>query len=481
MSDPYRDILRANQEKLDDAQAAADDVSDAQNETNARAAELATEVEQLAAQTGVSLSTTNASSPASEPSPTPVTRLRRGRLAGSDDAVTDFVETDAAFTAALEADRAFLSERGIHGDSWDDLLDRDTQDQISENLDRPVAAERMNREDWITLGVAAGFGVTAVLLDDLVDNRAKSALGSLTDRNSTLGGSEFGKAIRRWDRDGKNLAIDFDRQKIGGGMGVHRARSAGHDLLRPLSAIEQIRSGTFTGHRWENKVKIPIRETMRDPGGTPFRQVRDVYGDNGALMLWFKHLSADFCTPQSLPIPGWTFFHDVPNHTVRSFAAESYKAGLNLRRLIVTGIITVAAIEVVIRASVYGRTFFETHGKTGAGSIRLTPERRWKMENMLLAGHGIVAATCAGKVAVEWTASGPAALRHINIPTLLMLTRYAVPVMTRVATRNSQAAKFARNERELTSGWETLLAEPAGFGQSIDAFAELPAADIGLC
>ncbi len=88
---------------------------------------------------------------------------------------------------------------------------------------------------------------------------------------------------------------------------------------------------------------------------------------------------------------------------------------------------------------------------------------------MLLIAHGIVAAASAGKVAIRWTTDGPAALRHLNPAVIAALARYVLPVMARQLKRNDPTAIYERNERDLISGWDTLLTDP-GFVGGVDAF-----------
>jgi hypothetical protein len=116
-----------------------------------------------------------------------------------------------------------------------------------------------------------------------------------------------------------------------------------------------------------------------------------------------------------------------------------------------------------VRLSVHLRTWQQT------GSAQLSPERKAKLENMLLLTHGVVAAASAGKVAVSWQAEGPVALRHLNVAVLSEVGRYAVPVMVRYVRRDDPALKFDRNERELSAGWDQLLADD-GFMGAIQAF-----------
>jgi hypothetical protein len=313
--------------------------------------------------------------------------------------------------------------------------------------------------------VCAGLGAVAVLLDDQIDGFVKDRLCDLHKSTTSLGKTKLGKAVRRWDSESHRLAIDYSGKGIGEPGGIHRVRSTGHDLLRPFDAIRQIRSGEFVGHDWKHNVPVEIAADRPRPGFLPYRQIADV---NEAILLWLKHLAADFTTDKSLPIPGATHIHDIPNHALRSFGGEAYKAGLNLRSVAVSGMLPVATVELGVRLTVHFRTWRETQ------SASLSPERRAKLGNMLLLSHGIVAGASAGKVAMRWGAEGPVALRHLNVAALGATARFALPAMTRYVRRDDPGLKYERNERELVAGWNALL-EPEGFLATVHSLEQQPA------
>ncbi len=350
---------------------------------------------------------------------------------------------------------------------WEDLLPASEIAVIDAQLDRPVSAEPMDRGDLVTVGVCAGLGAIAVLLDDQIDGFVKDRLCDLHKPNTTMGKTKLGKAIRRWDSESHRLAIDYSGKGIGEPGGIHRVRSVGHDLLRPFDAIQQIRSGEFVGHDWENNVPVEIVADRPRTGFLPYRQIEDV---NDAIVLWLKHLAADFTTDKSLPIPGATYLHDISYHGIRSFGGEAYKAGLNLRSVAISGMLPVVTVELGVRLTVHFRTWRETQSAT------LTPERKAKLGNMLLLSHGIVAGASAGKVAVRWSAEGPVALRDLNVAALAATARYAVPAMTRYVKRDDPGRKYERNDRELIAGWDALL-EPEGFLTTVRALEQEPAPD----
>ena len=457
MSDALNERLAAAKLRLVEAEARVVDLDTAQMKRDERLSVLEEAVSGLAAEYGLSLG-----SGRQAPLALATDETRTDPVAADPAAV--YVKSSGEFAAGLRADRAYLIDGGVTAVRWDELLPATEIAAIDAHLRRPVAAEAMNRADLITVGVCAGLGALAVVLDDAIDGFVKDRLCDLHDPKSSLGQSDLGKSIRQWDKDGKNLAIDYSGQGIGGPRGVHRVRSAGHDLLRPFAAIDQIRSGQFQGHRWEDGVRIAVNADRPHPDFAPYRQVGSV---NEAILVWLKHLASDFTTSKSLPIPGATFMHNSPHDALRSIGAESYKGGLNLRRVLISGMLPVATVEAGVRLSVHIRAWRET------GSARLTPERKAKLQNMLLLTHGIVAAASAGKVAIRWQVEGPAALRHLDLAVLGAVARYATPVMVRYLRRNDPALKFERNERELAGGWDQLLQDD-GFMGAVRAFDDQP-------
>ena len=464
MSDPYGDRLGAAKRRLEEAKKASSEVDIDQAENDERLEALEAKVSELASDLGVCFDE------AADPPPG-VTEADSAPLpAKTPDPVVSYLVTSEEFATGLREDRAYLSADGAESVPWDELLSGAEIAEIEAQLRRPVTAEPMNRGDIITVGVCAGLGALAVMLDDQIDWFIKDRVCDLHDPKSALGQSKLGHAMRQWDREGKNLAIDYSGKGIGGGKGVHRVRSAGHDLLRPFEAIEQIRSGQFQGHDWEEGVRIAVSSDCPRPGFSPYRQVPSV---NEAILVWLKHLASDFTTDKSLPLPGATYIHDIPVHELRSIGAEAYKGGLNLRRVLISGMLPVATVEAGVRLSVHIRTWRETK------SARLSLEREAKLHNMLLLTHGIVAAASAGKIALRWGAEGPVALRHLNPGVFLAVAGYTIPVLTTYVQRNDEGRRADRNDRELAAGWDQLLAHD-GFMNAVRAFEDQPSRPLAL-
>jgi hypothetical protein len=460
MSDPLLVRLAAAHHRLESAEHDAAALAAAQAERGRELAALDEQVDRLLARAGISTPALAATEPppavASRPAEEPA------------DPLADHVATSDAFARGLEDDLAYLHANGIDSIAWEDLLDAATLADIDARLRRPVRAESMTAADVRTVRVCASLGIIAVLLDDSIDRTVSDRLCDLHDPASALGSSQLGQAIRQWDKDGKRLAIDYTGPGIGGPHGVHRVRSSGHDLLRPFSALRQIREGAFTGLNWQNNVPVLVNADRGRPEWPPYRQAEELFGANGAMLLWFKHLAADFTTDKSLPLPGATFLQESTDEAIRRFGAEAYIGGLNLRRVALSGALPVAVVELGVRSSVFIRAWQQT------GSCRMTPERTAKLQNMLLLSHGLVAAASAGKVTVCWGDEGPAALRYLNPAAFNAAGRYAIPVAVRFAL-SSESRHSKRIERELAGGWDA-LATAWEFDAAVQAYERTSAA-----
>lgn len=457
MSDPRLVRLAAAHHRLESAE---HDAAVLAAEGGRELAALDEQVDTLLARAGIT-----APAPAATEPPPAVASRPAGEPA---DPVTADLATSDAFARGLEDDLAYLHANGISAVAWEDLLDAATLADIDARLRRPVRAEPMTAADVRTVRVCASLGIVAVLLDDSIDRTVRDRLCDLHDPASALGSSQLGQAIRQWDKDGKRLAIDYTGPGIGGPCGVHRVRSSGHGLLRPFSALRQIREGVFEGHHWRGDVLIPVRADRGRPEWAPYRRAEELFDANGAMLLWFKHLAADFTTDKSLPLPGATFLHESTDEAIRRFGAEAYIGGLNLRRVALSGALPVAVVELGVRSSVFIRAWRQT------GSCRMTPECTAKLENMLLLSHGLVAAAGAGKVTVCWDDEGPAALRHLNPAAFKAAGRYAIPVAVRLAG-SSESRSSERIERELAAGWDA-LATAWEFDAAVQAYERTPAA-----
>jgi hypothetical protein len=264
MSDLLLERLAAAHGRLADAEHELDEIGAVQAGRRQEVGALIERVDALLARTGASV-------PAPAAGAAPVL-AQPAQDALQADPGARYLHTSESFACGLREDRAYLHERGVVTVAWEDMLDAATVADIDARRNRPVRAEPMTRADLHTVGASAALAVVAVLLDDDIDRSVRDRLCDLHDPASVLGNSDLGRAIRQWDRDGKRLAIDYTGPGIGGPRGVHRARSSGHDLLRPFSALQQIRDGVFTGHNWQNNILIPVSTDRPRPGCMPYRQ-----------------------------------------------------------------------------------------------------------------------------------------------------------------------------------------------------------------
>lgn len=303
-------------------------------------------------------------------------------------------------------------------------------------LDEWRAAQRLawERSDLVVVGVAGFLGALANLYDTQVDSKVLEGLSWLKKTD----------LITRWEQDAKNMPIDYMGSKFGGPG--HRGLSAGHDIGRFFNALNQVRTGTFEGTYWEYGERF-AREATATPFGTPYAQVEWPF----ALAQLLKHWVADFVTPMSLPLPGWTLLRDLPNRELRAFGQEAYAgdyrgSGLNLRSGLLTPGLGMVATEVIIRTHVHVGAYRAT------GRARLTPANSAKRTEMLLAAHAAAGAVSLSKTAAAAIAGeSVVAVRHLNVPVLLRIGMLAL---------NARADAAARGVNG-TPSWTELLEEEA--------------------
>ncbi|MFF2088733.1 hypothetical protein ACFVVM_33545 [Nocardia sp. NPDC058176] len=300
---------------------------------------------------------------------------------------------------------------------------------------RAAARHPWEGGDFVVVGAAGLIGALAALYDTRVDATVLKGLSSL--KNSDL--------LRRWEKDSARLPIDYTGPKFGGP--AHRVRSAGHDIGRFFTALNQVRTGTFEGTWWDDGQRLVTRVTTTR-SGLPFAQAPELHH---AIALLMKHWAADFVTPMSLPLPGWTLLGDMPIRDLRKFADAAYAGtntgdGLNLRSGLLTPGLGMLATELVIRTHTHLTAYNST------GTPRLEPSAAAKRTEMLLAAH-----TAAGAISLSKTAAAAItgetaiAARHLNVPVLLRVGTLALQVRSDTTTR-AQAG---------TPSWTQLLTDEA--------------------
>lgn len=339
----------------------------------------------------------------------------------------------AAPTAGSYAEMTETNDglRRTHGWSTVDLDAALTAAQRTE-FERWQARQRIawDRDDLVAVGVAGLIGGLAVWFDATIDQGVAKGLGALgrTPR------------MRAWERAGKRLPIDYTGPGFGGR--AHRVRSAGHDLARPFEALSQIRNGEFRGVRWDHGE----RETVTVSG-----RFRSVESNAQALVLWVKHLAADFVTPMSLPLPGSSLLYQLDNRELRKFAHAVYLGpsagnGLNLRSGVLTPSLSVLATEVIVRTHVHAKAYL------ACGSADLDARRRSLRRELLLSSHALVGAASLSKTVARFVTLDDKrrwlAVRHVNVPVLLRIGCLAVENVHGVRGR-SAAPDWAELEQLL--------------------------------
>ncbi|WP_107657336.1 hypothetical protein [Nocardia suismassiliense] len=323
-------------------------------------------------------------------------------------------------------------------EGWGESDIADILDPIAlRQLDGWRATQRVpwERGDLVVVGVSGLIGALGNLYDSQVDAAVLSGLSLLKKTD----------LLRRWERETARLAIDYTGPKFGGP--AHRVRSAGHDIGRFFSALDQIRTGTFEGTWWEDGRRM-FEEVATTRSGLPFAKAPERHL---AVALLLKHWAADFVTPMNLPLPGWTLFGEMSNPDLRKFANDAYAGtnsgdGLNLRSGILTPGLGMLATEVVIR----------THTHLGAyrstGTPRLATSAAAKHTEMLLAAHAAAGAISMSKTAAAAIAGETVvAARHLNIPVLMRVGMLALKVRSDAADRAEAGAP----------SWEKLLVDEA--------------------
>lgn len=265
-------------------------------------------------------------------------------------------------------------------------------------LGRAGGLSSWSGSDIAVVGLAAVVGTVACVYDTAVDDTVRQGLAALAKTD----------LVRGWERAAKRMPIDYTGPNFGGP--AHRVRSSGHDLGRPLAALQQIRDGAFRGVVWQDGVRTVF--TTEAGAYVPIPALGE------ALTLWLQHLAADFVTPMSLPLPGWTSLYDLPDREVRQLAHMIYTGptwgeGLNLRSGGLTPQMCVLSTEALVRTHVH----LASHRDTG--SFVLSPAAARRRDEMLLAAHSVVGAAClANTLAAGFGGEGPLALRHVNVPLL---------------------------------------------------------------
>ncbi|MBF6148033.1 hypothetical protein [Nocardia nova] len=309
-----------------------------------------------------------------------------------------------------------------------------------------------HREAWTTrdfamVGIAGLVGAVSVWFDATIDREVREQFQRLAET----------ERVRDWERAGKRLPIDYMDAGFGGR--AHRIKSGGHDLLRLFTTLQQIIDGQFQGFRYQDGQRVPVTDCRFDP----------IESWPEAALRLMQHLAADFLTPMSLPIPGMSWLYEADSEAAHQFALHAFSGmrageGWNLRSATAVPALSTATTEIVIRT----HTWAEIHRGTGNFPPRTARQRR-KQNELLMAAHTLVAASSLGKavanmLAAEYSGRAwhPAAIRHVQLPSLIRAGWLAVEVVNDARAANKHSAR----------SWDELLIDSAQIRQ-LDLTARL--------
>ncbi|MBE2226869.1 MAG: hypothetical protein IAE93_05990 [Ignavibacteria bacterium] len=328
----------------------------------------------------------------------------------------------------------YLEKNNLLDFEFDSLFTKEELIRIERELSSPIAREKWDKWDYLAVFLGSISGIIADFFTGGIDKQLQKWLGNF--KNTDL--------LSNWERTSK-AAIDFQGPGFAGPY--HRGLSSGHDILRILMALWQIKNGTFVGLK-QTASGFEWIKTTSNQLGTSF----DTYQGLEVFLVWCKHIITDFCGPTSLPVPGMSFLIDMPNHEIRKFAIQIYQRGYNLRFLL-SQALAPALVEIIVRGYLLGREYKDT------GEIQLPTAKKLKTTEMLLLSHALVMAVNVGKVAIQCNAEGPLALKNLNLPSIIMTFRYFIPFVVKRMKLNDPVEILKRNAKELMEGYDKILAD----------------------
>lgn len=177
-----------------------------------------------------------------------------------------------------------------------------------------------------------------------------------------------------------------DKQAVKSGKKVYNGALLLRDILSVGLAVYSISSGKFIDCTFTKEGSYQWIITNVNQNGTPY----DSCNVFTAIIKYFTHMLADFCSSTSLPIPGFSLLSHWPDRDVEAFAMKLYKDGMNLRTMMLQGI-PVAFTEIMMRLYVYFRYKDSQYTESQIDH---------KRNKLLLISHGITAAVNIGKVII---------------------------------------------------------------------------------
>lgn len=356
----------------------------------------------------------------------------------------------------------------IYGDKivLDDLLSPETIVRIDAKFDAPIARLKWDRLDYLACFCASLVGIITDLFCSEIDNPISKKLteygtkahdsGSYyksfkkfqkwINKNPVASKFEWMNKLSEVKIDHNNLPIDYRGKGYKGPY--HRVLSGGHDLLRFMSAIWQIKNGQFHGVRPLKSGGAIINIVDISSSGKPYTPTPDLMT---AIINYLLHIASDALTATSLPVPGATLFREMSgNHDFRVFIVKSYTRGYNLRHVISQGVTPAVTGLVIwlyytIRYKIpmlykkWRKISFEEENVPGL-----------KLAEMYTLSHGLVAAINVGKVVIR---ENPLLL---NLPQLLVFLKSTLTLSLKSFKRYNYQARFERNKLYIDDGWNQL-------------------------
>ena len=358
----------------------------------------------------------------------------------------------------------------------DALLPPDLVRQIEKEFDKPLARSPWDKWDATVVFGAALVGIVVdwfcAPLGNPLSDKLRSYGTTLHDKGgvesgfsqlqkrlskSPLAGKfEWVDKIAKMDVSHDNLPIDYSGKHFGGNY--HRGLSPGHDLLRFMSGIWQIKNGQFIGTRFEFGQAIMEVQSVSQRGNV-YAGTQDW---QTAAILYLLHVIADFFTKTSLPVPGATLLREIPSRDIRKFVSDMYEGkiggvrsehgGVNLRHLVGQSVTpTVVSLVIWLYHLIRYRIGGWWANRQGH-PYQEEAVKGLKLNEMMATAHTIVTGVNVGKVIVT---ENPTML---NVPELIVCMKHLSGLAVKTLQRRSPQARFERNQLILADGWDRVEA-----------------------
>jgi hypothetical protein len=359
------------------------------------------------------------------------------------------LESVLTYEELFQEAQASLAARGLDVESMDyhSQVSQEELEEIIKELNRPLPRkEKWEKSDFIVLFFA---GIIGCIADLILANRNNK----LTGKNSSIS-----KMLNKLHVHEVGDAIDYQESGMGGGL--HRIYSPGHDLVRFIEAVIQIKEGRFEGFADLNKDVIRKVISTVNSKGNPFNNGQELSWIE-AVLRYTKHMVGDVFSTHSLPFPGCSLLIEFRNRDMRKLAAVMYYKGFNIKNVALQSFSTIC-VEIIIRTylsiksfSGYKNSFQVDEDYSNLEAIKkfIKPDNEEKRNEMLLVAHAIVTAFNIGKIIVKKS------IWEINITEIFSVIKYGIKVVNSAIYRNSQYAKLIRNSSEIHDKWQQLANE----------------------